>query len=154
VGLPTLGLALPVGISFYTFQALSYVVDVYRGEKAQRNAVAFGTYITMFPQLVAGPIVRYADIKAELSSVTNDTPKVGAVGRMTAKLGVEMSSLTDSSDKHIAQMAIESTTMSITDNIRLVRDYENSNCRESALKLAKNVVSFQENAAERMKSFL
>ena len=94
------------------------------------------------------------DIKAELSSVTNDTPKVGAVGRMTAKLGVEMSSLTDSSDKHIAQMAIESTTMSITDNIRLVRDYENSNCRESALKLAKNVVSFQENAAERMKSFL
>ena len=65
-----------------------------------------------------------------------------------------MSSLTDSSDKHIAQMAIESTTMSITDNIRLVRDYENSNCRESALKLAKNVVSFQENAAERMKSFL
>lgn len=68
VGLPLLGLALPVGISFYTFQALSYVVDVYRGEDAQKSLVAFGTYITMFPQLVAGPIVRYTDIKDELGA--------------------------------------------------------------------------------------
>ena len=66
VGLPLLGLSLPVGISFYTFQALSYVVDVYRGEAPQKSAVGFGAYITMFPQLVAGPIVRYADIKDEL----------------------------------------------------------------------------------------
>lgn len=66
LGLPTVGVALPVGISFYTFQALSYVVDVYRGEREQRNAVSFGAYITMFPQLVAGPIVRYADIRDEL----------------------------------------------------------------------------------------
>ena len=71
VGLPPLGIALPVGISFYTFQALSYVVDVYRGEEAQRNAVAFGTYITMFPQLVAGPIVRYGDIRRELKHRTS-----------------------------------------------------------------------------------
>ena len=68
VGLPVLGLALPVGISFYTFQALSYVVDVYRGEAAQRDPIAFGAYITMFPQLVAGPIVRYEDIRDELNS--------------------------------------------------------------------------------------
>lgn len=78
VGLPLLGLALPVGISFYTFQALSYVVDVYRGEEAQQNIVAFGTYITMFPQLVAGPIVRYTDIKEELSARTNTSPRIAA----------------------------------------------------------------------------
>ena len=66
VGLPTLGIPLPVGISFYTFQALSYVVDVYRGSSAQRSFVDFGTYITMFPQLIAGPIVRYDDIADEL----------------------------------------------------------------------------------------
>ena len=63
-----LRLALPVGISFYTFQCLSYVVDVYRGTvTAQRNPIAFGTYVTMFPQLIAGPIVRYSDIEQSLS---------------------------------------------------------------------------------------
>ncbi len=71
-GLPTLGLALPIGISFYTFQALSYVIDVYRGEvAAQRSAIAFGTYVTLFPQLIAGPIVRYRDVAAELSHRTH-----------------------------------------------------------------------------------
>ncbi len=62
-----LGIPLPIGISFYTFQALSYVVDVYRGSRAQKNFVNFGTYITLFPQLIAGPIVRYDDIETELS---------------------------------------------------------------------------------------
>jgi alginate O-acetyltransferase complex protein AlgI len=58
---------LPVGISFYTFQTMSYVVDVYLGKvPAQRNIVAFGTYVTMFPQLVAGPIVKYGDIAEQL----------------------------------------------------------------------------------------
>ncbi|QDS34086.1 MBOAT family O-acyltransferase [Brevibacillus brevis] len=60
-------LPLPVGISFYTFQTMSYVVDVYRGKvPAQRNIIAFGTYVTMFPQLVAGPIVKYEDIAEQL----------------------------------------------------------------------------------------
>ncbi len=58
---------LPIGISFYTFQALSYVVDVYRGEKAQKNIVHVGLYIALFPQLIAGPIVRYGDISRQLS---------------------------------------------------------------------------------------
>ncbi len=61
-------LPLPIGISFYTFQALSYVIDVYRGKvKPQRNFVDFAAYITMFPQLVAGPIVKYADIEEQLT---------------------------------------------------------------------------------------
>lgn len=61
-------LPLPVGISFYTFQILSYVIDVYKGKvKAQRSFTAFASYITMFPQLIAGPIVQYSDIRAQLS---------------------------------------------------------------------------------------
>ena len=64
-----LHVALPIGISFYTFQILSYVVDVYRGEvPAQKSFLKLGTYIAMFPQLIAGPIVRYADIAPQLDS--------------------------------------------------------------------------------------
>ena len=62
-----LKLALPIGISFYTFQAMSYTIDVYRGDvKVQRNIIDFGMYITMFPQLIAGPIVRYSDVEEQL----------------------------------------------------------------------------------------
>lgn len=60
-------IALPIGISFYTFQMISYTIDVYRGEKAQRNWIHLATYIAMFPQLIAGPIVRYADIAKQLT---------------------------------------------------------------------------------------
>lgn len=60
-------LPLPVGISFYTFQTMSYVIDVYRGKvTVQKNLISFGAYVTMFPQLVAGPIVKYADIAGQL----------------------------------------------------------------------------------------
>ena len=63
-----LKVALPVGISFYTFQTLSYTIDVYRRQvKAQKNYINLAMYITMFPQLIAGPIVRYTDIKAKLT---------------------------------------------------------------------------------------
>ena len=62
-------MTLPVGISFYTFQTLSYVIDVYRGEtKVQRNLISFGCYVTMFPQLIAGPIVQYKDIDDQLKN--------------------------------------------------------------------------------------
>ncbi|MFL6144012.1 MAG: MBOAT family O-acyltransferase [Labedaea sp.] len=64
---PVVHLALPIGISFYTFHHISYVVDVYRGERpALRNPVSFVTYIAMFPQLIAGPIVRYREIADQL----------------------------------------------------------------------------------------
>jgi len=63
------GIALPIGISFYTFQTMSYTIDVYYGKvKANRNFIDFGAYVTMFPQLIAGPIVRYADINEQLKS--------------------------------------------------------------------------------------
>ena len=62
-------LGLPIGISFYTFQALSYVIDVYKKEvEANGNLVDFGAYVSLFPQLIAGPIVRYSDVERELKS--------------------------------------------------------------------------------------
>lgn len=64
-----LGLALPIGISFYTFQTMSYTIDVYRGNvTAQHNLISFGMYVCMFPQLIAGPIVRYSDIQNEINT--------------------------------------------------------------------------------------
>lgn len=64
---PLLQLVLPIGISFYTFQTMSYTIDVYRGKaKVQRNIINFGAYVSMFPQLIAGPIVRYSTIAEEL----------------------------------------------------------------------------------------
>ena len=69
LSIPLLRLALPIGISFYTFQCMSYGVDVYRGNvPAQRNPITFGAYVALFPQLIAGPIVRYVDVARELES--------------------------------------------------------------------------------------
>ncbi len=66
-GLKPIGLALPIGISFYTFQSMSYVIDVYRRDtEAQPNFAAFGTYVSLYPQLIAGPIVRYKDVADQM----------------------------------------------------------------------------------------
>ena len=71
LSLPLLRLALPIGISFYTFQCMSYAVDVYRGNVvAQKDPIAFGAYVALFPQLIAGPIVRYVDVARELENRT------------------------------------------------------------------------------------
>ena len=69
---PLLRLTLPIGISFYTFQCLSYTIDVYRGHvPPQKNLIHFGAYVVLFPQLIAGPIVRYVDVARELNSRTH-----------------------------------------------------------------------------------
>ena len=76
--LPLLKLALPVGISFYTFQCLSYTVDVYRGTvPPQKNPISFGAYVALFPQLIAGPIVRYSDVAKALDGRTHSWENVG-----------------------------------------------------------------------------
>lgn len=80
VSVPLLQIALPVGISFYTFQILSYTVDVYRGDvSAQKNPIHLAAYISLFPQLIAGPIVRYSDIAKQLESRTHSLEKT-AIG--------------------------------------------------------------------------
>ena len=77
LSLPLLRLALPIGISFYTFQCLSYTIDVYRGTAAvQKNVISFGAYVSLFPQLIAGPIVRYVDVARELDSRTHSWEKI------------------------------------------------------------------------------
>ncbi|MBQ9930884.1 MAG: MBOAT family protein, partial [Firmicutes bacterium] len=71
-GLETVGLALPIGISFYTFQKMSYIIDVYRGDAlGQKNFISFGVYVTLFPQLIAGPIVKYKDVDDQLTYRTH-----------------------------------------------------------------------------------
>lgn len=76
--LPQLSLPLPIGLSFYTFQSLSYLIDVYWGKaQRQKNILSFGLYISMFPQLVAGPIVQYADIDAQLKDREESMDKFG-----------------------------------------------------------------------------
>ena len=73
--LPLLDLELPIGISFYTFQALSYVIDVYRRDTgAQHNIASFGAYVTLYPQLIAGPIVRYKDVDDQLTVREHSVP--------------------------------------------------------------------------------
>lgn len=77
LSVPVLKIALPIGISFYTFQILSYVVDVYRKDAAaQKNFINLAAYVTMFPQLIAGPIVRYVDIARELENRTHSIEKI------------------------------------------------------------------------------
>ena len=67
LAMPELHLALPIGISFYTFQTMSYTIDVYRGDaKMQKNFITFGAYVALFPQLIAGPIVRFKDVAEQL----------------------------------------------------------------------------------------
>ena len=67
--LPILNISLPIGISFYTFQTMSYTIDVYRGDsRQQKNIISFGTFVTLFPQLIAGPIIKYKDLDEQLGS--------------------------------------------------------------------------------------
>lgn len=75
--IPLLHLSLPIGISFYTFQTMSYSIDVYRNEApVQKNIISLATYVTLFPQLVAGPIVRYSDIARDLNHRKHSIDKI------------------------------------------------------------------------------
>ena len=87
--IPLLRLALPIGISFYTFQALSYVVDVYKGDTpAQKSWINLATYVVLFPQLIAGPIVRYTTVAEDLSTRRHSLQKISdGIRRFAVGLG-------------------------------------------------------------------
>ena len=89
ISVPLLKVVLPIGISFYTFQLVSYIIDVYRGSvKAQKNFISLATYITMFPQLIAGPIVRYSDVENQLKERTVTFDKIAyGIKRFSIGLG-------------------------------------------------------------------
>lgn len=84
-----LRLSLPIGISFYTFQTISYVIDVYRGDaRVQKNIISYGAYVTMFPQLIAGPIVRYSTIDEQLRTRRESAEEfAGGAERFVVGLG-------------------------------------------------------------------
>lgn len=86
---PIEGLSLPIGISFYTFQIMSYSIDLYRGQTdVQKNFIAFGTYVTLFPQLIAGPIVRYRDVDDQLTERAENAEKFASgIERFCVGLG-------------------------------------------------------------------
>lgn len=86
--LPVPGLPLPIGISFYTFQTMSYTIDVYRRDApVQKNVVTFGAYVTLFPQLIAGPIVQYKSVAEQLEGRREDLEKfVSGIQRFTVGL--------------------------------------------------------------------
>ena len=82
-------IALPIGISFYVFQSMSYIIDVYRNDApVQKNVLTFGTYVTLFPQLIAGPIVRYSDVALQMDNRKENIPDFASgVQRFTIGLG-------------------------------------------------------------------
>ena len=89
VQIAPLGLTLPIGISFYTFQTMSYTIDVYRGDtEEQKNFIRFGTFVALFPQLIAGPIVRYKDVASQLGARRLSSEQFSSgVQRFTIGLG-------------------------------------------------------------------
>lgn len=88
-GLPEVSIPLPIGISFYTFQSMSYLIDVYREEHPpQRNLLTFGAYISLFPQLIAGPIVRYRDVERDLASPRRESAEKFSCGAELFLIGL------------------------------------------------------------------
>lgn len=111
--IPLLRIALPVGISFYTFQLLSYTIDVYRGRvKAQKNFILLATYIASFPQLIAGPIVRYADIEPQLTKRVYSIDKL-ALGIRRFVLGLSKKVLLANSLGELCEIFKASKDLSI-----------------------------------------
>lgn len=88
IGMPVLNLTLPIGISFYTFQTMTYPVDVYRGDaQVQKNIVNFGTFVTLFPQLIAGPIIKYKELADQMTYRTH-SPEQFASGVQVFTVGL------------------------------------------------------------------
>ena len=86
---PALGLLLPIGISFYTFQTMSYTIDVYRGVvPPQRNIIDFSAYVTLFPQLIAGPIVQYKTVAADLENRSRESLADASAGMQRFVIGL------------------------------------------------------------------
>lgn len=114
--LPALNVPLPIGISFYTFQTMSYTVDVYRGDaRVQRNIVNFGVFVTLFPQLIAGPILQYRDLDGQLSERTHSAEKF-ASGARRFIVGLAKKTLLANSigmlwDVYLAMPAAQLTTL-------------------------------------------
>lgn len=111
-----------------------------------------------FREELTAQIERYEEYASKIGKMICDdgnTPKEeNIMAKMSAKVGMAMNTMTDSSTSHLAQMVIEGATMGTTELTRLIREHENTNCSESTLKLARDVVKFEEATIETMKKFL
>lgn len=111
-----------------------------------------------FREQLTSQLERYEEYAAKISKrlcADGETPKEeGFFTRMSAKVGMAMNTMTDASTSHLAQMVIEGATMGITELTRLVREYENTVCSEDALKLARDIIQYEEATVKTMKSFL
>lgn len=108
-----LNLALPIGISFYTFQILSYIMDVYQGKvKAQKSIIKLATYVSLFPQLIAGPIVRYIDVEKELTQ-RNHTFENTALGIRRFCIGLSKKVLIANQLGELCQIFLQTSDKSI-----------------------------------------
>ena len=108
-------LALPIGISFYTFQALSYILDVYKDRvRAQKSLFKFALYLSFFPQLIAGPIVKYRDIKRQLAKRDNDVQGIGeGASRFILGLGKKVLLANNLGALHVAVSALPDSNISV-----------------------------------------
>ncbi len=94
------------------------------------------------------------EIAKELHASGEEAKEDNLLSKLGAKVGMAMNTMMDSTDSHIAQMMIEGATMGITENTKLIHEYENKNCSERSLKLARETVRFMEDSVERMKNYL
>ncbi len=93
-------------------------------------------------------------IKERLHEIGYKEKEEGIMAKMGVSIGMAMNTMMDSSDSHLAQMVVEGSTMGITDTLKILRDYENSNVSECAIKIARDIVSFEEKNVEIMKGFI
>ena len=118
------------------------------------NKVSDGKFKTDLTDQLDGYEVFAAKAKDRLKSLGCEAKEENVMTKMWSSIGMAMSTLTDSSDSHIAQMVAEGSTMGITDGIKLLRDYENTGVSEHALALVRDIIKFEENNLERAKKYI
>lgn len=138
-----------------------FLVELYKNIKMGADSI-----INIMPKVENGKLRdeltaelnRYEDFAKQLSdllySIGGKPEEEGVFAKLMAKAGMAMNTMMDSTASHIAQMMIEGATMGITENTKLIREYENKPCSEKALSLAKETVRFMEDSVERMKKYL
>ncbi len=138
-----------------------FLVELYKNIKMGADSI-----INIMPKVENGELReeltaelnRYEDFAKQLSdllySIGGKPEEEGVFSKLMAKAGMAMNTMMDSTASHIAQMMIEGATMGITENTKLIREYENKPCSEKALSLAKETVRFMEDSVERMKKYL
>ena len=118
------------------------------------NKVSDGKFKTDLADQINGYESFAAKAKTRLKEIGEDAKEENPMVKLWSSIGMAMSTMTDSTDSHIAQLIAEGSTMGITDGIKLLRDYENTNVSESSLKLVRDVISFEERNLERAKSYI